>query len=218
MMVLPWDAARSTQEWQDWLAQGHDFGMLQANGYDGGYPVAVPTHFFFGSSGQLVTHLARPNSVWEAVAANPKVAFAVVDDYAFIPGPWRLAPEMEPDAGVPTSYYSAVVFHGTASVVSDAEGKAALLAEQMARFQPDGGYGEIAAGSGPYHRMLGGIRFLVIDVDEVQAKFKFDDHKGPEHQERVGSRLAERGRPLDLAAKRQLERRVRERPGSAAGS
>lgn len=61
--------------------------------------------------------------------------------------------------------------------------------------------------------MLDGIQFLVIDVDEVLATFKFDDHKGSGVQSRVSARLAERGGRLDPAARRQLDRRSAERPG-----
>jgi transcriptional regulator len=212
MMVLPWDAARSDAEWRAWLAEGRDFGTLVAN-RAGGPPEVVPTHFFLNAADQLVIHLARANPVWKAVEADPNVAFSVVDDYAFIPATWRQAPEAAPDTGVPTSYYSTVVFNGRGTVVADTDGKVRLLNEQMRRYQPDGGYGQIAAGSGPYHRMLDGIQFLVIDVAEVLAKFKFDDHKGSGFQSRVGARLAERGGRLDPAAKRQLDRRSAERPG-----
>lgn len=223
MMVHSWDAAKDDAEWQAWLAQGRDFGTLTANGAGGGFPEVVPAHFFFDDDGRLIIHLARPNPVWKAIATNPSVAFSVIDDYAFIPGTWRLRAGAPADSGVPTSYYSAVIFNGTASIVSDAGEKAALLAEQMGRFQPEGGYGPISADEGPYARMLPAIQFAAIEVAQVLAKFKFDDDKDPEFQQRIIRRLESRGRHLDRSAQAQLERRMSTRladvpeSGSAVG-
>jgi transcriptional regulator len=207
VMVHPWDEARQTAEWRDWLAEGRDFGTLVANGVDGGSPDVVPTHFFFSGESHIALHLARANPVWRAIEANSQVSISVVDDYAFVPGPWRVPPGGSPGTGVPTSYYTAVVFEGVATVVADQAEKARLLAEQMRVFQPEGGYGDVAAAEGPYARMLTGILFTVIRIERVRAKFKFDDHKGEEHQASVSRRLAARGGPLDGKAKAQLDRR-----------
>ncbi|WP_390899084.1 hypothetical protein [Streptomyces cynarae] len=55
--------------------------------------------------------------------------------------------------------------------------------------------------------MLSGIRGLRLEVTDVRAKSKYDDHKPVEHRSAVADRLTERGQGLDVpAARRQLRR------------
>ncbi|MFF7853882.1 FMN-binding negative transcriptional regulator [Streptomyces sp. NPDC007904] len=206
MFIQPWDAALDDAEWQSWIADGHDFGQLCVNGPPGRAPVVVPTHFTT-DAGRLLIHLARPNPVWEAIEHDPNVTFTVVGDYAFIPGPWRAKPGSPPTDGVPTSYYAAVQFTCHARIVDEPEAKAQLLRRQMAHFQPDGDHAPIDVHQPPYGRMLSGIRGLELDVVDVRAKFKYDDHKPVEHRGAVAAHLVERGQGLDApAARRQSSR------------
>jgi transcriptional regulator len=212
MLIHPWDAALDDAEWQTWIAEGHDFGILSVNGLPGHSPMTVPTHFT-GDGHQLLIHLARPNPVWHAVEHDPNVTFTVFGDYAFIPGPWRAGPGTPATDGVPTSYYAAVQFTCRAHIVDDPEAKAELLRRQMAHFQPDGDHAPVAAGRPPYGRMLSGIRGLRLDVTDVRAKFKYDDHKPVEHRTAVAENLVARGQGLDVpAARRQLRRLDRTGP------
>ncbi|MGW0806244.1 FMN-binding negative transcriptional regulator [Nonomuraea sp. NPDC002799] len=204
MLIHPWDAARDETEWRDWLTT-RDFGQLVANGVDGGPPMVVPTHFLFDGDRAIVLHLARPNPIWAALEANPAIVVSVHDDYAFIPGTWRAD---SPGEGVPTSYYTSVQLTCLAQIVDDAEAKAEILRRQLAHFQPEGGHGVMAAGEGPYHRMLPGIRGLRLAVTGVRAKFKYDDKRPVEFQGRVAARLAERDRPGDAGARAQQLRRM----------
>ncbi|MFC4012977.1 FMN-binding negative transcriptional regulator [Nonomuraea purpurea] len=204
MLIHPWDAARDEHEWRNWLVT-HDFGQLAANGVNGGPPMVVPTHFVFDGDREIMLHLARPNPIWAALEANPAVVVSVHDDYAFIPGTWR---SDSPDEGVPTSYYATVQLTCRAEIVDDKEAKAEILRRQLAHHQPEGGHGVMAAGEGPYHRMLPGIRGLRLEVAEVRAKFKYDDKKPAEFQEQVAARLAERGLPGDAGARAQQLRRL----------
>lgn len=207
VLIHPWDDAHDADEWRTWLAQGRDFGTLVVNGPESRCPDVVPVHYFMAASEEIALHLARANPVWRAIERNNHVAFSVVDDYAFIPAPWRLSPDAAPETGVPTSYYSAVVFEGTATIVAEANHKADLLGQQMRTYQPDGGYGEISASGGPYARMLAGIQFALIQIESVRAKFKYDDHKDAELRAGVSTHLGERGRGVDSKAKEQLDRR-----------
>lgn len=207
MLIHPWDAALDDAEWQAWLAEGHDFGQLCVNGPPGRPPLVVPTHFTRDGS-HLLVHLARPNPVWAAIERNPNVVLTVVGDYAFVPGPWRAGAATPPREGVPTSYYTAVQFTCRADIVDDAEGKAELLRRQMAHFHPDGDHAVVAVGQPPYGRMLSGVRGLRLQVCEVRAKFKYDDHHPVEHRAAVADRLTARGRGLDAATARQQRRRL----------
>ncbi|MER5374961.1 FMN-binding negative transcriptional regulator [Streptomyces sp. NPDC002553] len=207
MFIQPWDAALDDAEWQTWIAAGHDFGILSVNGPPGGAPIAVPTHFTADGSSLLV-HLARPNPAWKAIENDPNVTFTVTGDYAFIPGPWRAGPGIPPTDGVPTSYYAAVQFTCRATIVDDPEAKAELLRRQMAHFQPEGDHAPIDIDQPPYGRMLPGIRGLRLDITEVRAKFKYDDHKPVEHRTAVADHLTHRGQSLDLDTARQQRRRL----------
>ncbi|ROO87654.1 putative FMN-binding protein [Actinocorallia herbida] len=96
MFIQPWDTSLDEAEWRSWIAGGHDFGQLCVNGPPGQAPVVVPTHFRCDRS-DLLVHPARPIPAWKAVDHDPNVVLSVIDDYAFIPGPWR-APAASPPA------------------------------------------------------------------------------------------------------------------------
>ncbi|MEV4331904.1 FMN-binding negative transcriptional regulator [Streptomyces sp. NPDC049597] len=207
MFIQPWDAGLDEAEWQAWIADGHDFGLLSVNGLPGQAPATVPTHFT-SDTGHLLIHLARPNPVWTAIENDPDVTFAVFGDYAFIPGTWRAKPGTTPTDGVPTSYYTAVQFTCRAHIVDDPEAKAELLRHQLAHFQPDGDHAPVAVDQPPYGRMLSGIRGLRLEVTEVRAKFKYDDNKPVEHRTTVADHLTERGQGLDVPSALQQRRRL----------
>ncbi|MET9401252.1 FMN-binding negative transcriptional regulator [Kitasatospora sp. NPDC002965] len=201
MLIRSWDRGDEA-EWQAWLAEGRDFGLLAANGGPGRGPVLVPTHFLLDAGhGEILLHLAAPNPLLAAVRDDPEVTLAVTDDYAFAPGHWRGEP------GTPTSYYASVHFHATAEIVEDAAGKAEILNRQLAHFQPETPQTRVVPGEGEFGRLLPGLRGLRLTVREVRAKFKFDDKKPPAEQYALADRLAARGLGLDAGTRTQLLRR-----------
>ncbi|MEV0642274.1 FMN-binding negative transcriptional regulator [Streptomyces sp. NPDC050619] len=206
MLIHPWDAPRDDTEWQRWLA-AHDFGQLAVNGLPGEPPHVQPLHFAYDAGrAEVVTHLARPNPLWPAVEANPDVLLSVVDDYAYVPGPWQAPPDVPAEHGVPTSFYAAVQLRCRARLVDDPAEKAELLNRQVGHFQPEGGSARVAAGEAPYGRMLSGIRGLRLDVVDVRAKFKYASHKPEEVQDRIAAGLEGRSGPRDAAARGHLLR------------
>lgn len=210
MLIRPWDAAIDPAEWQEWLAGTDHFGMLTVGNLDPSRaPVVVPTHFA-AAGGELLVHLARPNPVWPHLEAAAEVRLALVGDYAYIPGHWRAEPGKPVEEGVPTSYYTAVQFVCRPTVVDDPEGKAEVLAAQLAHFQPEGGHATLDPTSAPYGPLLAGIRALRLSVVGVDAKFKYDDHKPVELRLGVIERLERRAHGLDAGAAAQQRRRVAE--------
>ncbi|WP_372343244.1 FMN-binding negative transcriptional regulator [Streptomyces sp. KL116D] len=210
MLIHPWDAARDAAEWREWLAV-HDFGQLAVNGLPGEPPFVQPMHFAYdGERDEVLAHLARPNPVWPALDANPEVLLSVVDDYAFVPGPWQALSGAPAEHGTPTSVYAAVQLRCTAHVVDDPQEKAEILNRQVGHFQPPGLSATAAVGEAPYGRMLPGIRGLRLEVTDVRAKFKYAGHKPEEVQDRIAAGLAERGGPRDAAALAVQRRRRQE--------
>ncbi|WP_328832773.1 FMN-binding negative transcriptional regulator [Streptomyces sp. NBC_00252] len=207
MLVHPWDAPRDDTEWQRWLTT-HDFGQLAVNGPPGEPPFVQPLHFFYDPErGEAITHLARPNPLLPALTADPQVVLSVVDDYAFIPGPWQADPDGPPEHGVPTSFYAAVQLQCTAHLVDDPAELAALLNRQVGHFQPEGGSSTVAAGEAPYGRLLSGIRAVRLEVTGVRAKFKYAGKRAAGVQDRIAAGLVARDGPRDAAAREHLVRR-----------
>ncbi|MFD7326344.1 FMN-binding negative transcriptional regulator [Streptomyces sp. NPDC059875] len=210
MLIHPWDAAHDADEWRGWLSR-HDFGQLAVNGLGGEPPWVQPMHFRYeaepGPYGRVLAHLARPNPLWRALDENPTVLLSVVDDYAFIPGPWT-APEGAPtEHGTPTSFYAAVQLRCTAHVVDDPAEKAELLNRQVAHFQPEGGTAPVTPGEAPFGRLLSGLRVLRLDVTDVRAKFKYANHKPEPTQDRIVQGLTTRASPGDHEAAAHQRRR-----------
>jgi transcriptional regulator len=208
VLIHPWDAALDTAEWRGWVASTDRFGMLAVNNVDPtAAPVVVPTHFTVAGD-ELLIHLARPNPVWPHLEAAAEVRLAMIGDYSYIPTYWRAKAGGPDEDGVPTSYYSSVQFVCRPALVDDPQGKAALLAAQLADFQPEGRHATVAVDSPPYGRMLPGIRGVRLTVLRVDAKFKYDDHNPVAHRERVIARLEQRGHGLDAGAAAQQRRRL----------
>jgi len=210
MLIHPWDSARSSDEWQQWLRTTDRFGLLAVNNRDPRQaPLVLPTHFTL-ADGEVLMHLARPNPVWPHLEAAAEVRLTVVGDYAYVPTYWRAKPADPEEVGVPTSYYAAVQFVCRPAIVDEPSEKAAILTAQLADMQPEGRYSRVAPDTAPYGRQMPGIRGLRLTVLRVESKFKYDDQKPVEHRERVIDRLEERGHGLDAGAARQQRRRLSE--------
>lgn len=202
MLIHPWDAGRSEQEWVDFVrTQG--FGHLVAAGRGRDVPVVVPTQFVLTGPAQIVLHLARPNPIWTALEENPAVVLSVAGDWAYVPAAWKAIGAEDRRLGVPTTYYAAVQLIADAVVVDDPEGKASILRTQLGVTEP----GSDAADPAEHGRTLNGIRGLRLTVREVRTKFKYGGNVDAEHRAAVADLLAERGGPGDAAALRHLRRR-----------
>ncbi len=207
MLIHPWDAA-SREEWQGVLAQA-DFGQLITAGHVGGFPVVVPTHFLYDGDATVLLHLARPNPVWKALAADPHVVLALTGDYTYVEAGWNADRDTDPAYGVPTSYYTAVQLLCRAEVVDDPDEKAAILAAQLGHFEPaDSSRVTPSAANESDRRQLPGIRGLRLLVEGVRAKMKYGGNKDAEHRQEIADHLAERNGPLDTAARGHLLRRL----------
>jgi len=203
MLIHPWDAGTSEQEWTEFVrAQG--FGHLVAAGRDRDVAVVVPTQFALVGASRVVLHLARPNPIWDALDENPRVLLSIAGDWAYVPAAWKAIGDEDPRLGVPTTYYAAVQLIADAEVTDDQAAKEAILRIQLGEVEPDSG----AADPSEHGRRLAGIRGLTLNVVEVRAKFKYGGNVDDDHRAYVVSHLAERSGPGDVAAIAHLERRT----------
>ena len=108
---------------------------------------------------------------------------------------------------MPTSYYAAVQFVATPTIVDDAEDKAYILNEQLKDIQPEHAPA-VANNDDAYGRMLSGIRGLKLAIIDVEAKFKYDDANSVEFRERIAKNLDARNRGTDKGAAKQQRRRL----------
>lgn len=207
MLIHPWDEA-TREQWQAFLAHA-DFGQLITAGHVDDYPVVVPTHFLYDGDATVLVHLARPNPAWRAIEADPHVVLALTTDWVYVEAAWNANPGTNPDVGVPTSYYTAVQLLCRAEIVDDPEDKAALLAVQLAHFEPAGSTRRTPSiDLDSDRRQLPGIRGLRLHVEAVRAKMKYGGNKRPEHRDQIATRLAERDAPMDREARDHLLRRT----------
>ena len=203
MLIHPWDAGRSEDEWTSFV-RAAGFGHLVASGRDRDVAVVVPTQFALVDPTSVVLHLARPNPIWDALEENPNVVLSVAGDWSYVPAAWKAIGDEDPRMGVPTTYYAAVQLIASATVVDDAEGKAEILRTQLGVTEPGSG----AADPSEHGRRLNGIRGIRLSVREVRAKFKYGGNADDEHRAAVAQRLRARAGPGDAAALEHLRRRT----------
>jgi transcriptional regulator len=197
------DSGLGEDEWRDFVtAQG--FGHLVAAGVARDVPVVVPTQFVLDGD-EVILHLVAKNPILGAIAEQPRVLMSVAGDWAFIPSPWKAVADEDPLLGIPTTYYAAVQLEGSATIVSDPAGIAAVLRRQLQVIQPDF---EIADPLSAHETKLGTIRGVRIAIDKIRAKFKYGGNVDAAHRAAVIAGLELRAGLGDLAAARHTKRRL----------
>jgi transcriptional regulator len=204
VLIHPWDAVADDSEWQNWLAEGRDFGQLIASGSGRDLPVVVPTHFLYDGDRTVRLHLARPNPVWEPLTEHPRALLTVIDDYLYAPSEWGANQGQPVQQAVPTSYYATVQLACDVRVIDDPTETAQILNAQLSHFEPAGSIREPVTAE---DRLLSGIRGIELTVTAAQAKFKYAGNKTDTVRARIADRLAERGGTADNRARTHLLRR-----------
>jgi len=197
------DQGFGEDEWREFVtAQG--FGHLVAAGRGREVPVVVPTQFVLDGDA-MILHLVGKNPILDAIEEQPRVLMSVAGDWAFIPSSWKAIGEEDPLLGVPTTYYAAVQLEGSATIAADPGEIARVLRRQLGALQPDL---DIADPLTAHEAELRTIRAVRIAIEEVRAKFKYGGNVDVAHRQAVIARLEHRGRPGDIAAARQVRRRI----------
>ena len=131
-----------------------------------------------GPAAQIVIegHVAKPNPHAKFLAARPTALVMFQGPHAY------LSPRVYPDlARVPTWNYLAVHAVGRARLIEDARAKDALLKGLIAIHEPE--YASQWRGLDQEFqlKMLAGIVGFEIVVDDLQAKFKLNQHRKEAH-------------------------------------
>jgi transcriptional regulator len=216
MYTAPVDATLGEAEWRPFV-EANSFGHLVAAGRQRDVAVVVPTQFVLEDD-TIHLHLVRTNPLFAALAENPRVLLSVAGDWAFIPSSWKAIGDEDPGLGIPTTYYGAVQFVGTATVHDAREvpgSVSAVLRRQLQALQPEIPIADPeVAHPGSVRSILG----ISIAIDDVAAKFKYGGNVDEAHRLAVVDRLRRRNGPGDAAAADQVMRHLGAGSGSGSGS
>lgn len=94
-------------------------GVLAVIG-DGGYPYAVPLSYVY-ADGKIYFHSALQGHKVDAISANPKVSFCVIDKDDIVPQEF-------------TTYFRSVIAFGNARIVEDGQEKMETLKLLAAKY------------------------------------------------------------------------------------
>lgn len=132
-----------------------------------------------GPHGLLEGHFAKANPHWQALAGREVlVVFAGPHSYV---SPTLYTEELS----VPTWNYIAVHAYGTLSLIDDAAGKEALLADLIAANEPAYMDRWRAMPDGFRRTMLAGIVGFRIPIARIEGKFKISQNRKPEERRNV---------------------------------
>ena len=131
-----------------------------------------------GTAAQIVIegHVAKPNPHAKYMAARPEVLVMFQGPHAY------LSPSVYPDlARVPTWNYLAVHAVGRVRLIEDPRAKDALLKGLIAIHEPEYASQWRGLEEDFQLKMLSGIVGFEIVVDQLQAKFKLNQHRKEAH-------------------------------------
>jgi transcriptional regulator len=132
-----------------------------------------------GPHGHLEGHFAKANPHWQSLADHEVlVVFAGPHSYV---SPALYTEELS----VPTWNYIAIHAYGTLSLVDDAAGKEALLADLIAANEPAYMDRWRAMPEGFRRTMLAGIIGFRIPIRRIEGKFKISQNRKPEERRNV---------------------------------
>lgn len=96
-------------------------GVLAVSG-DEGYPYAVPLSYAY-SDGKIIFHCAKTGHKIDAVSANNKASFCVIDQDKVVPGEY-------------TTYFRSVIAFGRIRIVEDDDEKRRLAYVLAGKYRP----------------------------------------------------------------------------------
>jgi transcriptional regulator len=177
------------------LLQTSDHGVLSLWNGTEGRPMMVFMHYVARpGERRILGHLANSNPALELLKENAGATFWVDGPSAYIPSYW-----VDPEKGVPTSYYSWAQFETEVELVRDPEGIAAILAEMLAVLQPEGRHPPLDLREKYWLGLVGAITGLDMTITACESRHKYGQNRSEEVRRNVVRQLRSRGERGDLA-------------------
>jgi len=166
-----------------------------------GYPRIVPLNYIY-VDGSIYFHGALDGEKFELYQSNPKVTFSIDVPYSIIPSYWTAK-----DYACPAStFFKSVHIRGGGEIVDDLNDKARFLQLFMEKYQPEGGYKEIAVDDPLYKKALIEVTLFKVSVEKMETKFKFGQTLSEEMKRKIVDLLNERNIGLDRETAEEMEK------------
>lgn len=161
----------------------------------------VPLLLEAGEPFRLVGHLAKANPQWQHFATSYRVLAIFHGAHAYVSPTWYEKP------GVPTWNYAAVHVYGRVNLIHAPETLRAQINRMSRHFEGEGEKAWMPAYS---DKMLNMIVGFVMEVEEVQAKYKLSQNRSPQDQQNVISVLQESSAESDRDVASLMQRTLPE--------
>lgn len=165
------------------------------------YPGITPINYIYYNEA-IYLHGSKAGEKMKSITKNPNVSFAVAKEYAQIPSymsdPFYACPA--------TVFFKSVYITGMAVIVQDVEEKCEVLNELMRKLQPEGGYEPIRSSHSGYASRVQATAIIRIDIDTLNAKFKFGQNWNEQKLDNISDKLLQRNQPLDKETSALMKR------------
>ena len=140
---------------------------------------------------QLIAHFARANKHWQRIDPNKEVLVVFHGPHAYISPAWYKEQQT-----VPTWNYSAVHITGTATIIHEKDTLRNMVVDLMHLHETESdGNWDPESGAETTEKLLGGITGMIIDVNHIEGKLKFNQNRSEEDQLGVINNLDEKKAP-----------------------
>lgn len=149
-----------------------------------------------GRNGTLLAHMARANPLWKSWTEQSKVLVIFTGPHAYISPSWY-----EQQVTVPTWNYSAVHAYGRPKIMADAETLQSLVVKQVSIYEDaENSPWDRGLMTGVIETELKAIVGFEIEIEQLEAKFKFNQNRSHADQAGVISGLERSACPFKKAA------------------
>jgi transcriptional regulator len=180
------------------LLERAEYGHLAA--WEGERPSLTFMHYVCDRAARRIEgHLANSNPLLQRLEREPRVTFTVSGPAAYIPSYW-----VDPERGVPTSYYSWAQFELEVRLVREPQAIVAVLGRMLARFQPEGRHPPLDLGQPYWRKLVGAITALDMRVIEARSRFKYGQNRPAALRRAIAQRLQARSSPQDPAVSQSV--------------
>ncbi len=141
-----------------------EYGVLALHGDK---PYAVPVNFVY-IKGAIYFHGSYKGKKMDLIRNNPYGSFNVVTNHSVLPSYIMSEEELACPA---TAFFKSVTIDGKIKLIDNNEEKRKIFDALMKKLQPEGKY--ISFDSEKYNRALEKVAVLRINIESINAKFKF---------------------------------------------